>query len=579
MSTLKKRNGAAVAAVGLGSAAAFGLLLYGLANKKESLIPQRKSKRSQAQRVSAPLPKDYMGVKLDLPDYYEELLSKLDEPKLLYKHFMTMLCTPRPSEKLDKIRAALKKTAQLLNVEYHQDEVGNVCLKKAACRGYESAPGVVIQCHMDMVCTSNKSDDCKVPFDFDNDPIEAYIDGGWLKAKNTTLGADDGIGVAAGLALMEHPNLVHGAIELLITADEETSMMGAIKLAKAPFLKNKILINVDSEEDHRICIGCAGGFNKHFTVNMNRVALKKTASASKVYEMNISGLCGGHTGIQIHLGRANAIQCIARILNYLVIDQKIEVQLVDIRGGNAMNAIPNASQCTVVVAAGDAEKYEQAVTEYWLNYVLPEFKDIENKMHMDSRPIRDFDFNAVKVCDAASTQRLVALMMMLPHGVVRMSPTVPGLVQTSIAFSMLSMEKNENVAKCQCFARSMSMNEMLELDRKLNSLAGLLGKNVNVEIGDCCDLFPGWDPVTSSPALESCKQAHVALFAKEADVYAVHAGLECGLIKDKYPEMDCISIGPHIKGAHSTDERLELSTVPGFYDWLVETVARIALRK
>lgn len=400
---------------------------------------------------------------------------------------------------------------------------------------------------------------------------------GWLKAKNTTLGADDGIGIAAGLALMEHPNLIHGPIELLVTVDEETSMNGAIGLAKSPFLTQKVLINVDSEEDHRICIGCAGGFNKRFSVKMNKLLIKNDSKSKyKVYKINITGLCGGHTGIQIQLGRANAIQLLCRILNYLIREEKIAIQIIDINGGNASNAIPSFSNCTIIVPSDDGDKYEKAVQKYWLDYILPEFKDIENKMHMDSTSILDFNFSKTKVCDAKSSQQLLSLMMNLPHGVLRFSPTVDGLVQTSIAFSELDLKCDQDVAVCGLLGRSMSMNEMLELNRKLDSLVDLFGTNVNIEISKCEGLFPGWDPVTSSAALDSCKNAHIALFGEEADVYAVHAGLECGLIKSKYPEMDCVSIGPHIKGAHSTDERLELATVPGFYKWLVETVTRIA---
>jgi len=481
--------------------------------------------------------------------------------------------TPRPSGKLDKMRAALKASADALNIEYTEDKIGNVCLKKKGSPGFENATGVVIQCHMDMVCT--KTDDCKL--NFDTDPIEAYIDGEWLKAKNTTLGADDGIGVAAGLALMEHPNLKHGPIEILITVDEETSMGGAIELAKAPFLSNKILINVDSEEDHRICIGCAGGFGKTVTVDMDRVTLP--ADSFKVHRLNISGLCGGHSGIEIHLGRANAVQLICRILNFLISEKKIAVQLVEMgEGNNAMNSIPPHADCTVAVPKGQSELFEESVRNYWLNFILPEFKDIEPKMHFEPTAVPTFSFTETKVCSVESTQLLVAVMMQLPHGVIRMSPTVEGLVQTSIAFSQMKLSEEATKAECGVFARSMSMNEMLDLNRKIDCMLTLFGDNKKVEISECQSLFPGWDPVTTSPALEHCKNAHLALFKEHADVYAVHAGLECGLIKDKYPKMDCVSIGPHIKGAHSTDEKLEIATVPGFYDWLVETVARIAVK-
>eukprot|EP01084_Bolivina_argentea_P049296 90678_1 len=540
---------------------------------QETKIEDAYKNDNELNKLSKSLPKGYHGIDIELQDFYTKLLAEMPEPKLVFKYFMKCLETPRPSGKLDKMRNVLKSLANKLGVTYNVDKVGNVCLRKPGSKNYENAPGVIIQCHMDMVCT--KTDDCK--FDFDTDPIKAYICNEWLKANNTTLGADDGIGIAAGLALMEHPNLIHGNIELLITVDEETTMGGAHGLAKAPFLQNKILINVDSEESNRICIGCAGGFNKKFTVKMNRLLMNK--NEYKVYNINISGLCGGHTGIQIHLGKANAIQLLCRILNYLILDKKMDIRFVDICGGNAQNAIPCYANCNIVIDAKSCEIFEEAVQLYWLNYILPEFKDIETKMHIDSKPMVNFSFKDNKICDVKSSKILVALMMNLPHGVMRMSPNVNGLVQTSIAFSELSLKSDSDESCCGLFARSMSMNEMRELNRKLDSLIYLFGDNCGIQITECGDLFPGWDPVVSSPALDNCKRAHVALYGDMPEVYAVHAGLECGLIKNVYPKMDCVSIGPSIKGAHSTDEKLEIKTVEVFYQWLVETVTRIALHK
>eukprot|EP01084_Bolivina_argentea_P293650 505076_1 len=463
-------------------------------------------------RLSEPLPKDYSGIPVELTDYYQNLLQELPAPRLLYKHFMTCLSTPRPSFKLDKMRTALKATADLLKIEYTQDDTGNVCLKKPPSKGYEEATGVVIQCHMDMVCT--KTDDCK--HDFDNDPIEAYVDGEWLKARNTTLGADDGIGVAAGLALMEHPNLVHGPIELLITVDEESGLGGAKGLAEAPFLQNNVLINVDSEENNRVCVGCAGGFYKTLKVQVNKSLVSNADNQYKVYSMNVTGLCGGHTGIQIHLGRANAIQLLCRMLNYLILDKKIGVQLVDISGGNAANAIPCYSKCNLLIPKDSCDVFEESIQDYWLNYILPEFKDTESKMHMDSDAVTDFAFKDTKVCDAKSTQILISVMMNLPHGVIRMSPSVEGLVQTSIAFSEMNLKRDSDEAECGLKARSMSMNELLELNRKLDSL-GVLFATHSVTMSEAKALYPGWDPVMSSAALQHCKTAHIALFGQTPD--------------------------------------------------------------
>jgi len=223
-------------------------------------------------------------------------------------------------------------------------------------------------------------------------------------------------------------------------------------------------------------------------------------------------LNGGHTGIQIHLGRANAIILLSRILNYLIAEKKINVRLVEMQGGNAGNAIPSTSHCTLVIESASSNAFEEAVQEYWLNYILPEYKDIESKMHIDSQPVVDFAFKDTKVCDVKTSNVLVSVMMNLPHGVLRWSPSVDGLVQTSIAFSEFELKKDSDVAVCGLFARSMAMNEMLEVNRRIDSLKALFGQEVGIEISECKNLFPGWDPVMSSPALDKCKNAHIALF-------------------------------------------------------------------
>eukprot|EP01083_Nonionella_stella_P280561 954433_1 len=341
---------------------------------QETKIEDAYKNDNQLKKLSKSLPKGYHGIDIELQDFYTKLLAEMPEPKLVFKYFMKCLETPRPSGKLDKMRNVLKSLANKLGVTYNVDKVGNVCLRKPGSKNYENAPGVIIQCHMDMVCTKT-TDDFK--FDFENDSIKAYIDQDikWLKAENTTLGADDGIGIAAGLSLFEHPNLIHGPIELLITIDEETTMLGAQQLSAKPFLKNNILINVDSEDDHKICIGCAGAFNKEIVLYMNTQTLNNQCT---VYNICISGLRGGHTGVDIHLGRANALKLICRLLNYLISDKKIKLQLIEMSGGNAPNAIPSYAKCCVAIPNKLIHKFEEYALYYWNTFIIKEFCAIEN---------------------------------------------------------------------------------------------------------------------------------------------------------------------------------------------------------
>mmetsp|Transcript_95173 Transcript_95173/g.116523 ORF Transcript_95173/g.116523 Transcript_95173/m.116523 type:complete len:587 (+) Transcript_95173:62-1822(+) len=540
-------------------------------NNINELSSNNKIIKSALKPVCKELPLNYMGKTINLKPYYLDLLSQLPEPKLLFKHFMLCLQTPRPSGKLNKIHNALKDVAKILDVEYNEDTIGNVVLRKKATKGYENSKGIIIQCHMDMVTT--KTEDSK--FDFENDGIQGYIseNGKLLKAKKTTLGADDGIGVASGLALLEDPYVKHGPLEVLITVDEETTMGGAINIDKKPFLKGSVYINVDSEESNSICVGCAGGFGKHVKVNMEMNEHKSNELESKLcYEINLKDLNGGHTGIQIHEGRANAIICLARILNYLINDKNIDISIAEMNGGNAQNAIPSYSSVKFIIDKKHQNLLETSVKQYWDINIINEFKEIEPSMKMFCKPCNIN--NKMNIGSIESSKTLIELILNLPNGVIRMNPSVSGLVQTSISLSIIKLSNTDTQACIELFGRSPSMDEMKDLNRKIDCLIRLSGNNV--ECSGMLNEFPGWDPNMNSYALDICKQAHESLFNKKPHVYAVHAGLECGLIMDKYPNIDCISIGPTILGAHSTDERLEIDTVLPFYNWLRETVQLIS---
>ncbi|ETO34847.1 aminoacyl-histidine dipeptidase [Reticulomyxa filosa] len=511
-------------------------------------------------RLAPSLPMNFMGKTVKLQPAYEKLLSELPEPKLLWKHFMTCLQTPRLVyiylifdliEQISPLKyvcivyicAAIAETAKIIGVEYTQDKIGNIVLRKSATTGFEKSSisfgvppsptfakkkkkkknkksKVSMQCHMDMVCT--KTDDVK--HDFENDGIKAQIvDEKWLKAEGTTLGADDGIGIAAGLAIMEDAVLEkigHGTLELLITVDEETSMAGAIDLAEHPFLQSVQMINLDSEETDKICIGCAGGFSK--TINFNQLAFESIDKNEFV-------------GLQVVISRANAIICIARLLNELLFGPTVfDVRIYECIGGNAMNAIPRKCSCTLVVKKTEVSKVTQVIQEFWNSNLLPEFKDIEKNMALNIEDkvtfpekyvyvymyiyvsnsfffffVNGFDlslFNnqqqqqqqSAKVVDKNGSESIVTMMMLLPHGVLRMSPTVPNVVQTSIAFSLLKWNHQAGQVQLLLFGRSFSMAEMIETNKKLDAIVRI--NNFAKAKNDTClcvgspmtDTFPGF---------------------------------------------------------------------------------------
>ncbi|KNC85883.1 hypothetical protein SARC_01959 [Sphaeroforma arctica JP610] len=473
----------------------------------------------------------------------------LDESPLFWKYLVMCLETPRPSGHLDKIRARLLGVAKDLGLESEVDKIGNVMIRKPAGAGFEDKPSVCVQCHIDMVASAN------IDFDFENSPIDAYVDGEWLKARDTTLGADDGAGIAGCLALLEESSPLP-ALECLFTVEEETDMSGAEFIAGPPFVQSEYLINVDSEEMHAICVGCAGGFEKSLHLPITREVIPPSHTLVHVH---VTDGVGGHSGVDIHKEHANAIKVLMRVLDHAH-TAELDMRLVKLDAGQAVNSIPRSGGA--VVAVKDMGSLEKAVNTVFAD-IQHEYKTSDGAIRVsvtkDEGSYRD-------ACAAACTRKVIDFSQTLPHGVQRMSTAVTGDVDTSVAFTIARLEETGFYAKLFC--RSSSETHMANERRIYESLARLAGATCSE---DECP-FPGWEPDMASLPLQKLRESHKRLFGTDARVYSIHAGLECGAFKIAYPKLDCASIGPLIEGAHSPDERLHIPSAGPFYTWLLDTL-------
>ncbi|MBE0571900.1 MAG: aminoacyl-histidine dipeptidase [Ignavibacteriaceae bacterium] len=475
------------------------------------------------------------------------------EPKLVWHHFEEICKYPRPSKKEEKIAEYVVSVGKRLGLKTERDKFGNIVIRKPATPGKENLKTVVLQGHIDMVCESNRG----VEHDFDNDPIQPYIDGDWVKAKGTTLGADNGIGVAAALAVLESNNIEHGPIECLFTLDEETGLTGASSLKKG-WLKADILINMDSEELGTIFIGCSGGKN---TAAKFKAKWEKAPKNYSSFELKVAGLKGGHSGLEIHVGRGNAV----KILNRLIFDYSKEnaIKLASINGGNKHNAIPREAFAVVAVPKKDEKILKKFVTKF-NDTVRAEFAVIEPDLHVDAEK----HIMLEKFMDEKTQRRLVNAIYAIPHGVIKMSNDIPGLVETSNNLAVVeTVGKHINFVTSQ---RSSVASENVDITNMVTSIFILAGAEVSYGDG-----YPGWKPDINSDILKVFKSTFTRMYGKEPQVTAIHAGLECGIIGEKYPDMDMISFGPTMFGVHSPDEKLQISTVPEFYNQLVNVLKNI----
>ncbi len=471
------------------------------------------------------------------------------KPTLVWKHFSEIVNIPRPSHSEERIRQYLVDFAVAKGIEHQVDDAGNVYMRKAATAGMEDRKGIVLQAHVDMVPQKNND---KV-FDFENDPIEAYIDGEWVTANGTTLGADNGIGMAAILAVMEDDTIEHGPIEALFTATEETGMDGAFGL-KGGLLQGDILLNLDSEEEGELYVGCAGGTDANITLPYEAEA---APADYKALELSVKGCKGGHSGIQIVCQRANANKLLFRLLRAL--EAQIDVKIASVDGGGLRNAIPRESVAVVMVKADDVATVKSVAKEFEKIFVA-EYAGVE-----DSIAVAVADAVAESIMPADVAKRLVAAVVACPDGVEKMSLAMEGLVQTSNNFARVVSDGK--CVKMQTLMRSSVRSEKEALGDAIKAVFELAGAEVELS-----GSYDGWNPNMESPILKAMLASYEALYGKKPAVTAIHAGLECGIIGSNYPNLDMISFGPTICYPHSPDEKVNIASVGKFYDFLLHTL-------
>jgi dipeptidase D len=482
-------------------------------------------------------------------------VSELD-PQSLWQRFDEILAIPRPSTREEAMRRYVLGLAERKGLRQRQDATGNVVIEKPASPGKEGAPTVVLQGHLDMVTEKNSG----VAHDFERDPIVPRREDGWVKATGTTLGADNGIGVAALLSIMLSDDLVHGPLELLFTVNEETGLNGVVDLDPGAIaLRGRRLLNLDSEEEGAVTIGCAGG-------SVTRILLARetapAASGAEVVGLRLSGLKGGHSGMEIHLQRGNAVQLLARAIHAAA--QAGPVHLASLEGGNKQNALAREASARVVVPAGGRAAFTTAV-EKETGAIREEFRGVEPDLQFE---ITEGDSGSVWSEDLG--RKVLLLLNVLPHGVMAMSRDIPGLVETSVNLAAVSTEEERQVV-ILLSTRSSVGSALRALRRRLRAAADLVGARVEENEG-----YPGWKPNLESPLLGIFKTVHQRVAGGEPELKAIHAGLECGVLGEKFPGMDMISFGPIIEGAHSPDERVDVGSVGRFYHLLTETLTELA---
>ena len=475
------------------------------------------------------------------------------KPARVWHYFGEIMQIPRPSKHEERISAYLVNWGKEHGLETKSDKLGNVLIRKPASKGFEKSPMVCLQAHMDMVCEKNSTK----KFDFMKDPIQPVLDGEWLTADGTTLGADDGIGVAAILAILEDKKLQHPALEALITVDEETGLTGAAGLSKI-WLKSDILLNFDDEDEGEYCIGCAGGIDTTVEIDYKLVPATK---GHKAFLLHVSGLKGGHSGDDINKGLGCANKLINRILwegTY-----KHDMRLVSIDGGNLRNAIAREAEAVVTVPEANVRAFKAMVTKMGKNMVF-EFRSTEPGLEFE---LRDVEMPK-KFIDKETQEKLVNVIYACAHGVLAMSREIENFVETSTNLASIKMRDGKiHIATSQ---RSSVESAKMAAAAKIEATFRLIGAKVTHGDG-----YPGWTPNPDSRVLKVGVDVYRKMYGKEPVVRAIHAGLECGLIGQKYPNIDMISYGPTLRGVHSPDERIEIKTVEMFWNQTLEILKRL----
>lgn len=477
------------------------------------------------------------------------------QPKSLWENFYSLTQIPRPSGKKEEISAFLANYGRSLGLETIVDEIGNVIIRKPASAGYKNHPGVILQGHMDMVPQKNSN---KV-FDFEKDPIEAYVEdnGEWVTANGTTLGADNGIGVATAMAILADKNVVHPPLEAFFTVDEETGMYGAFAL-KGGLLQGKTLLNLDSESEGELYMGCAGGVDTTARFDFEPV---ETEEGDVALRVSIKGCKGGHSGCDINLQRANAIKLLFRFLKDAVANY--EARLAYVEGGSLRNAIPREASAVITIPADGLDEMKQLVADYE-DLFIREFDGVEDNISFTAE-----DVECPKTELPEDTQDfLIHAITLCPHGVYRMIPEMPDIVETSNNLAMIGMENNRITV--MCLTRSSVESRKEELRQIIQSAFALAGAET-----EFTGSYPGWKPNLHSHILEVMKGVYQKEFGNTPRIITIHAGLECGIIGRNYPGMDMISFGPTIEHPHSPDERVNIATVQKFYHFLLATLKEL----
>lgn len=472
------------------------------------------------------------------------------EPQPLWNYFSDLNAVPRPSKKEERVIAFMKSFGENLGLPTIVDDIGNVIITKPASSGMETRQTVVLQSHLDMVHQKN----AETSFDFDSQGIDMFVDNDWVKAKGTTLGADNGIGVATIMALLASKDIQHPPLEALFTIDEETGMTGAQEL-KPGYLNGKLLFNLDTEDDRELTIGCAGGID--ISISGNYESSKPSANHT-FFSIEVKGLTGGHSGMDIHLGRGNANKIMNRVL--LDSSNKHDLKICQIDGGGLRNAIPRESKAIVALDNAHIDGFKKDLKDQSAT-IKNENKDTDPSLEIVLKELpeshdvlaEEFQFKILRSIGAC------------PNGIFRMSPNIAGLVQTSNNLARVLIKDNSYTILC--LTRSSVDSEKMELANNIKGAFELAGAKVGLD-----GSYPGWAPNPSSKIVDVMADLYRKMHNDEPDVNACHAGLECGIIGSHYPDMDMISFGPNIRGAHSPDERVQISSVQKFWEYLIETL-------
>jgi dipeptidase D len=480
------------------------------------------------------------------------------EPKLLWSNFDAIRQIPRPSKHEEKISDHMKSWAAEHGFEVATDAAGSMTIKVPATPGHEGADTIVLQGHLDMVCEKNAD----VEHEFMTEGIHVEVDGDWVRAKGTTLGADNGVGVAAAMAIAEDEDAVHGPLEILCTVDEETGLTGAKQLDPA-IVGGRIMINLDTEEDGAIYIGCAGGADVHANLPLSR---RRGLLASVPVKLAVRGLRGGHSGMNIIENRGNAIKLATRTL-LAALDENIEVDLVSLDGGSKHNAIPREAFAVCRLHRDDVARLKE-VAERCLGDFKEEFGSIDPDLELAIEEMEDSE-ETQSTLNVHARDRLLRLLDAMPHGVLSMSREVPGLVETSNNLAVVNTEQAK--ASINTSHRSSIMPALEAVGRQISSICAQAGADAEIE-----DPYPGWKPNPESPIVKKTIEVYTKLFGGEPRVKAIHAGLECGLLIEKIPGMDAVSIGPEIHNAHSPEEQVQISSVAKFYEALKALLEELA---